>query len=93
VAQDFAGKPVVVLGMNNDGKVDDAKFVVKAMDIPYMTLRSPFEAAKEFDIQLYPCVLVIDAKGIIRDLDEGYSPTLRTDLDKKIQSLLDSGAE
>ena len=89
VAEDFEGKPVVVLGMNVDAEPEDAKFVVAAMGLNYPTLKIDFTTARKFDIQGYPTVLVIDAAGIVRDFDEGYSPTMRTDLDKKIQSALD----
>jgi len=93
VADDFKDKPVVVLGMNTDEQAADAKFVIDAMKLNYQTLSFTMELAKKFNVEGYPSLLVIDGKGIVREFDEGYSPTLRADLDKKIQGLLDgSGA-
>jgi thiol-disulfide isomerase/thioredoxin len=92
VAEDFKDKPVVVLGMNTDRDNADAQFVVDKMKLNYSTLRIDFETAGKFKVQGFPSLLVIDGGGVVRVFDEGYSPTLRADLDKKIKSLLDSAA-
>jgi thiol-disulfide isomerase/thioredoxin len=89
IVDDFKDKPVVVLGMNTDNGVSNARFVVDAMQLSYPTLKSSFEMARKFNVQGYPSLLIIDGAGVVREFHVGYSTTLRTDIDAKIQSLLD----
>jgi thiol-disulfide isomerase/thioredoxin len=90
VADDFRDKPVAVLGLNTDPDVNDAKFVVDALKLNYTVLRIDQDTVSKFNVRGFPSLLIIDGRGIVRSFDEGYSPTLRVDLDKKVQSLLDS---
>jgi thiol-disulfide isomerase/thioredoxin len=88
VADDFKDKPVVVLGLNTDRDIANAKFVIDAMKLNYQTLRIDQNVASKFNVRAFPSLLIIDPAGIVREFDEGYSPTLRADLDRKIQELL-----
>lgn len=60
------------------------------MDLKYPTLRIDQKTVDKFNVQAFPSLLLIDASGIIRSFDEGYTLTLRSELDAKIQALLDS---
>jgi thiol-disulfide isomerase/thioredoxin len=91
VAEDFHNKPVVLLGLNTDSNIDDAKFVVDAMGLNYATLRIDHDVPDKFGVHAFPSLLIIDIGGVVREFDEGYSPTLRKDLGAKIQSILDGG--
>lgn len=85
---DFTDKPVAILGMNTDSDKEDAEFVVKEMALKYPTLRIEHEMASKFGVQGFPTLVLIDKKGVVRDLHVGYSPTLREEVGKAIQQLL-----
>jgi peroxiredoxin len=88
VADDFRSKPVVILGLNTDSDIADPKFVIGALKLNYPVLRIDQNVVTQFQVQAFPSLLVLDSKGIVREFDEGYSLTLRVDLDKKINALL-----
>lgn len=88
VAGDFAGKPVAILGCDPYDDADNVKFVGDTMKLNYPICRIDEQTPKTFSVEAYPSLIVIDQQGVIRHFDEGYSPTLRVDLEKKIQSLL-----
>jgi peroxiredoxin len=91
VADDFKDQPVVVMGMNVDYKDDDAKFVINAQKLNYPTLKSTFaDAKKDFGVQGYPTLIVIDQQGVVRDIQVGYGPKLRDDVETAIRKLLKS---
>jgi thiol-disulfide isomerase/thioredoxin len=87
LAEDFAGRPVAVLGMNTDGNEADAKFVVDAMGLKYATLRAK-GIPEKYGVQGFPTLILIDGEGKVRDMHVGYSPTLRAELAKAIEGLL-----
>jgi len=88
IADDFRDKPVALLGMNTDDDVKDAQFVIDAQQIKYPTIRAT--ALKDpFGVRVFPTLILIDASGIVRHIHVGYSPTLRQDIGREIQSLLD----
>ena len=92
VADDFRNKPVVIIGLNTDRNVADAKFVDDAMGLNYPVWRIDRTTVDRFHIRAFPSMLLIDGGGTIRDFDEGYSLTLRKDLSAKIQAVLDAEA-
>jgi thiol-disulfide isomerase/thioredoxin len=87
LADDFAGKPVAVFGMNTDRKDEDAKFVIEKMALKYPTLKAE-GLPQKFGVQGFPTFVVIDQQGVVHDLHVGYSPTLREDMGKVIRELL-----
>ena len=87
LAEEFAGRPVAVLGMNTDRNEADAKFVVDAMGLKYATLRAE-GIPEKYGVQGFPTLILIDREGKVRDVHVGYSPTLRADLAKAIEGLL-----
>jgi thiol-disulfide isomerase/thioredoxin len=89
LAEDFAGKPVAIFGMNIDRKEEDAKFVIQKMALKYPTLKAD-GLPQRFGVQGYPTLIIIDRQGKIHDIHVGYSPTLREDIGKEIRSLLAS---
>ncbi|HEX4588489.1 MAG TPA: TlpA disulfide reductase family protein [Gemmataceae bacterium] len=87
LADDFAGKPVAILGMNTDRKEDDAKFVIDKMGLKYGTLKAE-GLPEKFGVQGFPTLIIIDPRGNVADIHVGYSPTLREDVGKVIRDLL-----
>jgi thiol-disulfide isomerase/thioredoxin len=93
VAEDFAGQPVVLLGMNTDSNIEDAKFVEDAMKLKYKSLRVNDELPKKYGVSGFPTVVVIDGTGKVADIHVGYSPTLREKLTESIRAALGSSTE
>jgi len=91
VAEKYKDKGVVVLGMNTDENVSDAKFVVDAMKLNYPVLRAK-ELVETYKVNSFgfPTLIVIDQTGVVKAMHIGYSPTLKDDLSKIIDGLLKS---
>jgi peroxiredoxin len=89
LADDFAGKPVAIFGMNTDRNEADAKFVIEKMALKYPTLKAEGQPEK-FGVQGFPTLIVIDQQGRVHDIHVGYTPTLREDVGKQIRDLLAS---
>jgi peroxiredoxin len=89
LAEDFAGKPVVIFGMNTDRNEADAKLVIEKMALKYPTLKAEGQPER-FGVQGFPTLIVIDQQGRVHDIHVGYSPTLREDVGKQIRELLAS---
>jgi thiol-disulfide isomerase/thioredoxin len=87
LANDYAGKPVVVLGMNTDQKESDARFVIDALGLKYPTIKAE-QIPTKYGVQAFPTLIIVDKEGIVRDIHRGYSPTLREDVAKKVDELL-----
>ncbi|MHC4971497.1 MAG: TlpA family protein disulfide reductase [Planctomycetota bacterium] len=87
LAKRFTGRPVVVLGANIDPEEEDARFVIKAMELPYPNLKAT-ALPEKFGIRGYPTVIVIGPKGVVRDYHVGYAADLEERLAKTIEGLL-----
>lgn len=92
LSEHFLGRPVVVLGMNTDSDPKDAQFVVGKLKLPYPIVRAEALPAK-YMIPGFPTLMIIDQKGVIRDMYVGYSPTLGKDASKVVESLLEGKSE
>lgn len=91
LTEEFAGKPVAILGINNDQNVDDARLIVDKFQLNYPTLkngegRSGISA--KYKINGWPTLVVIDKKGVVRHIHFGYSATLRKEIGDKVRELL-----
>jgi thiol-disulfide isomerase/thioredoxin len=91
VAEDFSGKPVIVLGMNTDREEKDARLVIDTLGLKYPTIKAE-GIPQKYGVQGFPTLIVIDQDGIVRKVHVGYSPTLRDDIGKKIRELLEKPA-
>lgn len=92
LAEHYAEEPVVVLGMSIDRKEDDARFVADKLGISYPVIRAD-KIMEKYNVKSVPTIFVIDRKGTVRDVRIGYSPTLRAELVKQIDRLLEDEAE
>ena len=92
VAADFDGQPVAVIGMNNDHNLDDARFVIETMKLPYENLKNSLRnddgINEKYAVNAWPTLVMLDGKGVIRHIHVGYTPTLREELGAKIRELL-----
>jgi thiol-disulfide isomerase/thioredoxin len=87
LAADYRDKGVVVLGMNTDRNLDDARFVVKTLGLDYPQVRAE-GLPEKFGVHGFPSLIVIDQAGIVRTFHSGYSKDLRESIGKKIDALL-----
>ena len=87
IASDYKDKPVIVLGMNTDREVSDAKFVIDAMELKYPTIKADGIPPK-YGVQGFPTLIILDREGIVRDVHVGYSPDLREKVSRKIDQHL-----
>jgi thiol-disulfide isomerase/thioredoxin len=87
LANDFKDKPVAVLGMNTDQKLDDARFVVKELGLDYPQVQAT-GIPEKFGVQGFPTLIIIDQQGAVRDVHVGYSSDLYETVSKKIEALL-----
>lgn len=89
VAARFRGRPVEVLGMNVDENVDDARFMVDSVGMPWPTLQAK-SLEGLFHVRDFGCpsIFVIDGAGVVRSVRVGYSATLCEDLGAEVEALL-----
>ncbi len=87
VAAHFADKPVVVLGMNTDRETADAKFVVEKLGLNYTNLDAK-EIREKYKVQGFPTLIIIDPEGVVRDIQRGYSPTLKEEVIESVEEIL-----
>jgi peroxiredoxin len=89
IATHFKDKPVVVLGMNTDPDEADARFVAQKMSLNYATLKAA-GLPEKYKVQAFPTLIIIDQAGVVRDLHVGFSPTLKDEVVKSVERLLDA---
>lgn len=87
IAQYFKDKAVAVLGMNVDKDREDALFVIDKLKLMYTNL-SAGEVAHQYGVRGYPTLIIIDQKGIVRDIHIGYSDDLYDKVVNAVESLL-----
>jgi thiol-disulfide isomerase/thioredoxin len=87
IAEHYRGRPVAVFGMNNDQDEDDARFVVREMQLEYPVLRSQ-ELPGKYGVQGFPTLIVIDQQGQVADVHVGYSPRLYEQVTAAVDRLL-----
>jgi peroxiredoxin len=87
LADDFKGRPVVVLGMCTDPDEKDARLVADKMKLTYPVLRAK-GVPEKYKVEAFPTLVVIDQEGTLRAFHVGYSATLRDDVAKEIRALL-----
>lgn len=87
VADHFRDKPVIMLGINTDQEVKDARFVVDRLKLNYPNLMGK-SLPEKYQVMGFPTLVVVDARGTVVDLHVGYSPTLKEDLIRQVDGLL-----
>ncbi|WP_010584591.1 TlpA family protein disulfide reductase [Schlesneria paludicola] len=89
IAEHFRDQPVAVLGMNTDERLENAKFVIEKLDLKYPNLKAE-AIAEEYKLQGFPSLLILDQKGTIRDVHIGYSQTLKDNVIRSVEKLLNA---
>ncbi len=101
----YKGRPVVLLGVNNDSDVADARFVVDAYSIPYDSVRNVLtpdtdgesgdsenerRISSEYKVNGWPTFVVLDQTGRIADVVNGNADDLVERISRTVDSLLSS---
>ena len=88
----FAGKPFVLLGVNTD---EDRQALKTAIEKEKITWRSWWDGgsmdgpiATKWQINNWPTIYVLDAKGVIRFVDESGGDVDAKPIDDVVESLL-----
>jgi thiol-disulfide isomerase/thioredoxin len=89
IASHYRGRPVAVFGMNNDHNEEDARFVVREMQLDYPVLRSQ-ELPGKYGVQGFPTLIIIDQQGKVADIHVGYSPQLYEEVTAAVDRLLEA---
>ena len=87
----YKDKPVAVLGVNTDTKSGqrNAKQILKQREITYPHVLDPTTSvARDYRMGGIPYLVLVDKKGIIREMLSGYSPTHERQLAAQIEQLL-----
>lgn len=90
LAAEYDGK-VVILGINEDD--DSAREVVRRVAASRkLTFRQFMDAegavAASYFVESIPCMVLIDAKGVVRWVHTGATPTLKRQIAERIDTLL-----
>jgi thiol-disulfide isomerase/thioredoxin len=93
--QQLGDKPVVIIGVNRDAPGTAAK-VKKFLGKRGFTMAqiddSTEGVARAFKVLGIPCTVIIDAKGVVQDVDVGYLPGKEREIAAKVEKVL-SGQE
>ena len=89
LAERYSDQPVTVLGMNTDPNEQDAQFVVEKLGLAFPMLRAD-KFADKYNAST-AMLVIIDQKGVVRDVYAGYSPTLVEDVTNVVSGLLEKG--
>lgn len=87
LAEYYRDLPVAVLGMNVDKEESDARYMIDKMVLAYTNLKAG-EIAKAYGISGYPHLVIIDQKGVIRDVHIGYTPDLFDQVVRSVNAML-----
>jgi thiol-disulfide isomerase/thioredoxin len=86
IAEEYKDKGVVTLACPM-GDEADAKFVGKIFGLPYPIVCSG-EIIMAYGVHEFPTLMIIDQKGIVRDIEVGYRKDLGERIAKKVDALL-----
>ena len=87
IASEFEGQDVVVIGMNSDRNVKDAKRLEKKMKINYVSMQTKgFE--NRIGVTAFPTFLVVDKEGFVWKSYAGFSKDLHKNITQDVKFLL-----
>ncbi len=87
----YGQKPVVILGINTDraGMEKKIRATLKSKKVTFRQfLDTDSSLGMQYRVTGIPCTFVIDQKGVIRNVHQGYSPMLEKELVREIDKLL-----
>lgn len=91
VAEKFAGRNVVLIGINQDrtGSEQKVRDFLSARNITFrQILDFEGELGSAYEVSAIPCTVIIDPKGVIQDIDLGGHQNLEESLSDRIETVL-----
>lgn len=91
----YKDKGLVVLGVNRDeggenGVREKVKGFLEDNNLTFGHIMDPSaEIAMSYGVRGLPTTVIIDQKGVVRNIHTGYSPQLKAQLTKEIATLID----
>jgi thiol-disulfide isomerase/thioredoxin len=88
-AKKYADQGFVVVGVNKDNQLKDAQRFLSRTPVSFTLVHDDKHAiAKAFDFKTMPTGFLIDRKGIVRFVHEGFDSNSEKALQAKIEALL-----
>lgn len=92
VHQELQDQGLVVIGVNIDDEMPDARAAIKKLDVSFPLLRPDDNSAKlAYNVKTMPYGVLIDRDGVVRYTSAGMSRSKLRELKKKIRRLLWTG--
>jgi len=89
LSQKYAGKSVAFLAVSVDAPGTNLKPFVKQYGLKFPVLHDvKGEAAKAYDVNAIPLLVIVDKKGRIVHRKEGFSPGMEKEISKEIEAVL-----
>ena len=86
---EFAGKGVTILGVNQRDDRDAVLEATKALGTTFKhVLDADGKVGEAYEVSAIPQTVLIDGEGLIQSIHQGYSPSLFRELSAKISKLL-----
>ena len=88
----YRDKHLVVIGISIDDDMSDAEDFLGSFPVSYPMLHDPEgkEAARKWQVNSVPTLILIDSAGRIRERHQGYSPKLLRKTVTTIDELLEN---
>ena len=89
--QELKDQGLVVIGVNIDDEMPDARKAIETLGASFALVRPDDDAVKiAYDVEAMPYGVLIDRKGVVRYTKEGMSSSKLRDLKMKIEKLLEN---
>ncbi|MCC6320774.1 MAG: TlpA family protein disulfide reductase [Phycisphaerales bacterium] len=90
VAEKFADKGVVVLGINGDE--GDTKKVTSFLEKKKISIRQVMDTdgsiGRDYGVTGIPCMVMLDAQGVVQDIHVGAGPSIESELTEQVEKML-----
>ncbi len=94
VAERFAGRNVVVIGVNQDraGMEDRVRGFIEQRGVTFRQISdAEGELGRAYRVGAIPCTVIIDQRGVIQDIHIGGDPDTEGKLSERIETVLRGG--
>lgn len=90
LSQKYKNKGLLIVGVNKDQEIADAKLFLDKHPVSFMLARDPQDnLAKTLGVMAMPTSFLIDRKGIVRSTHTGFRASDQEALEKEITTLLE----
>lgn len=87
--RDNQSRGFVVVGVNKDMSLDDARKFLKKVPATFPLVADPKDAtAKAFDVQAMPSGYLVDRKGVVRKVHRGFTSETGAAIREEVEALL-----